>query len=68
MFSNDDDHKGHHHHDGECCHHDHGHEHEHNHGATSQPIRYEHPKVGRNEMCPCGSGKKFKKCCERESP
>jgi len=25
------------------------------------------PKVGRNEPCPCGSGKKFKKCClERE--
>jgi uncharacterized protein len=22
-----------------------------------------HPKVGRNEPCPCGSGKKFKKCC-----
>ncbi|MEN6587495.1 MAG: YchJ family metal-binding protein [Sulfuricella sp.] len=22
-------------------------------------------KVGRNEPCPCGSGKKFKKCCER---
>lgn len=21
------------------------------------------PKVGRNEMCPCGSGKKFKRCC-----
>lgn len=21
------------------------------------------PKVGRNESCPCGSGKKFKKCC-----
>ena len=21
------------------------------------------PKVGRNETCPCGSGKKFKKCC-----
>lgn len=21
------------------------------------------PKVGRNEFCPCGSGKKFKKCC-----
>ena len=21
------------------------------------------PKVGRNEKCPCGSGKKFKKCC-----
>jgi hypothetical protein len=24
----------------------------------------ETPKVGRNEPCPCGSGKKFKKCCE----
>lgn len=23
----------------------------------------EHPKVGRNDACPCGSGKKFKKCC-----
>ncbi len=22
-----------------------------------------HPKVGRNDLCPCGSGKKFKKCC-----
>ena len=21
------------------------------------------PKIGRNESCPCGSGKKFKKCC-----
>ena len=21
------------------------------------------PKTGRNENCPCGSGKKFKKCC-----
>ncbi len=26
------------------------------------PIR-KAPKVGRNEPCPCGSGKKFKKCC-----
>lgn len=23
------------------------------------------PKVGRNDACPCGSGKKFKKCCAR---
>jgi len=23
------------------------------------------PKVGRNEPCPCGSGKKYKKCCMR---
>ena len=22
-------------------------------------------KVGRNDMCPCGSGKKFKKCCNK---
>lgn len=27
-----------------------------------QPIRVD-PKVGRNETCPCGSGKKFKRCC-----
>ncbi|MBI4358777.1 MAG: preprotein translocase subunit SecA [Candidatus Omnitrophica bacterium] len=27
-----------------------------------QPIRREQPKVGRNEPCPCGSGKKYKKC------
>ncbi len=26
------------------------------------PIRTE-PKIGRNDPCPCGSGKKFKKCC-----
>lgn len=23
-----------------------------------------HPKTGRNDPCPCGSGKKYKKCCE----
>ena len=23
------------------------------------------PKVGRNDSCPCGSGKKYKKCCGR---
>lgn len=28
-----------------------------------QPIVRETPKVGRNEPCPCGSGKKHKKCC-----
>ena len=26
-------------------------------------IKREHPKVGRNDPCPCGSGKKYKKCC-----
>lgn len=27
------------------------------------PIKRETPKVGRNDPCPCGSGKKHKKCC-----
>jgi uncharacterized protein len=27
------------------------------------PHRRIGPKVGRNELCPCGSGKKFKHCC-----
>ncbi len=31
------------------------------------PIKRELPKVGRNEPCPCGSGKKFKNCCGRTS-
>ncbi len=30
--------------------------------APSQPVRRDMPKVGRNEPCPCGSGKKFKAC------
>ncbi len=29
------------------------------------PITREEPKVGRNDPCPCGSGKKYKKCCGR---
>jgi hypothetical protein len=28
-----------------------------------EAIRHEQPKVGRNDPCPCGSGKKYKKCC-----
>jgi hypothetical protein len=27
------------------------------------PIRNSEPRIGRNEPCPCGSGKKFKRCC-----
>jgi preprotein translocase subunit SecA len=36
----------------------------HGESARSQPsaVRAGH-KVGRNEPCPCGSGKKYKKCC-----
>jgi preprotein translocase subunit SecA len=30
--------------------------------ATQQRIATEFEKVGRNDPCPCGSGKKFKKC------
>jgi len=26
-------------------------------------IQFGKIKIGRNEICPCGSGKKFKKCC-----
>lgn len=29
------------------------------------PVRYEQAKIGRNEPCPCGSGKKYKRCCGR---
>ncbi|MCA9770397.1 preprotein translocase subunit SecA [Candidatus Dependentiae bacterium] len=31
-------------------------------GSTTQEKR-EEPKTGRNDPCPCGSGKKYKKCC-----
>jgi len=27
------------------------------------PVVRDTPKVGRNDLCPCGSGKKYKKCC-----
>lgn len=30
---------------------------------SEMPHRLEAPKIGRNESCPCGSGKKYKKCC-----
>jgi uncharacterized protein len=30
-------------------------------------IRRDEPKVGRNDPCPCGSGRKFKQCCGREA-
>jgi len=29
-------------------------------------VRRNQPKVGRNEPCPCGSGKKYKQCCGRK--
>ncbi|MFC7337345.1 SEC-C metal-binding domain-containing protein [Haloferula chungangensis] len=32
-------------------------------GAFHEPYQNEEPKIGRNDPCPCGSGKKFKRCC-----
>jgi preprotein translocase subunit SecA len=31
-------------------------------GDGGQTVKRELPKVGRNDACPCGSGKKYKKC------
>jgi uncharacterized protein len=31
--------------------------------AAAIPFQRDAPKVGRNDPCPCGSGKKYKKCC-----
>lgn len=38
----------------------HGHHHGH---AKQEPMVHRAPKLGRNDPCFCGSGKKFKKCC-----
>ena len=53
----DHDHVGHVH--GPDCNDDH-------HGHHKAPIRQvmrAGPKIGRNDACPCRSGKKYKKCC-----
>ncbi len=34
--------------------------------SAAQPTKRVTPKVGRNETCPCGSGKKYKYCCGKE--
>jgi preprotein translocase subunit SecA len=31
--------------------------------ARTKTVTRDQPKIGRNEPCPCGSGKKYKKCC-----
>jgi uncharacterized protein YecA (UPF0149 family) len=43
-------------------HHAHRHDHHHDHRGTAPYVRAA-AKVGRNDPCPCGSGKKYKKCC-----
>ena len=35
-------------------------------GRDARTVKRDVPKVGRNDPCPCGSGKKYKKCCGRE--
>ncbi len=56
---------------GPGCAHGHGHEageeydprlHDPNYLLGRQPVYRTEPKVGRNDPCPCGSGKKYKKC------
>lgn len=31
-----------------------------------ETVVHEGPRIGRNDPCPCGSGKKYKKCCGAE--
>jgi uncharacterized protein YchJ len=45
-----DEHDEHHHHHDGCC-------------GTAKPVIRDNAKVGRNDPCACGSGKKYKKCC-----
>jgi uncharacterized protein YchJ len=45
---------------GPDCDHDHD-DHDHSH-QRMEPIRRTEPKIGRNDPCHCGSGRKFKKC------
>jgi len=33
--------------------------------GNEQPLQKHNKKIGRNDPCPCGSGKKYKKCCGR---
>jgi uncharacterized protein YecA (UPF0149 family) len=54
---------------GPHCNHDHEHEHEHGHvhgphcnHAAQEPTRNPLKAIGRNDPCPCGSQKKYKKC------
>ena len=38
--------------------------------AEEQPVATivnDAPKVGRNDPCPCGSGKKYKQCCGKDA-
>ena len=32
-------------------------------GSTPAPVKKQEKQIGRNDPCPCGSGKKYKNCC-----
>jgi hypothetical protein len=32
---------------------------------NTSPIQRKDRKIGRNELCPCGSGEKYKNCCQK---
>ncbi|MGZ3726797.1 MAG: YchJ family protein [Pseudobdellovibrio sp.] len=51
--------------DGDSHTHKEGEGHQHHH--KPQTVQRESPKIGRNDPCVCGSGKKYKKCCGAES-
>lgn len=48
--------------DGDSHTHKEGEDHHHHHQKPQTVVR-EEPKIGRNDPCTCGSGKKYKKCC-----
>jgi uncharacterized protein YecA (UPF0149 family) len=52
----------HEHEHGPDCQHDHSNDHDHAHHEPQVPFQRMTPKLGRNDPCHCGSGKKFKKC------
>ena len=52
--------------DGDSHTHAEGEGHHHHHDKPQTVVR-EQPKVGRNDPCPCGSGKKFKQCHGKDS-
>jgi len=35
-------------------------------GPKVETVVHEGPRIGRNDPCPCGSGKKYKKCCGKD--
>ena len=43
--------------------HVHGPDCNHDHDVEIKPMVRDTPKIGRNDPCPCGSKKKYKKCC-----